>query len=224
MLEMINNKKVIKILLTAIFILALSLLLIFNGCTNMGSDDVDAAAQDDISSDNSEVSEKSSDQLQESQESSNETVAAEIDSKDAGGPEEETQQGGSSQSSQTSEVVDNSLKGIYGRFIKSGKPSMLVFSYDADCCPGTKAFFEEYNAAAKKLMEEYKSKFNVLFINIGILDKANMETAVEIATQNEFLNLPSILLLDSTGKSYKVIEGQFDEAEVKKILDGMIDD
>jgi thioredoxin-related protein len=134
---------------------------------------------------------------------------------------------GCSNSNSTDTVVEeetNSLKNIYQRFIESGKPSILVFSYDADCCATTKAFFDNYNGMAKKILEDYKSKFNTLFINIGILDKNNMNTAIDIATQNEVLNLPSILLLDKTGKVYKVIEGPFNDDEVRKVLDGMLND
>ena len=124
----------------------------------------------------------------------------------------------------SSEEETNSLKDIYQRFIESGKPSILVFSYDADCCASTKAFFDNYNDMAKKILEEYKSKFNTLFINIGILDEDNMNTAIKIASQNQVLNLPSILILGKSVKAYKVIEGPFDEAGVKKILDRMSND
>ena len=65
----------------------------------------------------------------------------------------------------------------------------------------------------------YKTSIvNTLFINTGILDKDNMNTLLEIATENQVLNLPSILILDKDGKAYKVIEGLFNEAEVKQIL------
>jgi len=131
---------------------------------------------------------------------------------------------GCSSSNTSSEEETNSLKNIYQRFIESGKPSILVFSYDADCCASTKAFFDNYNGMAKKILEDYKSKFNTLFINIGILDKNNMNTAIDIATQNEVLNLLSILILDKTGKVYKVIEGPFNDDEVRKVLDGMLND
>ncbi|MBE3093194.1 MAG: hypothetical protein IMZ60_00050 [Actinobacteria bacterium] len=131
---------------------------------------------------------------------------------------------GCSNSNSTDTVVEeetNSLKNIYQRFIGSGKPSILVFSYDADCCATTKAFFDDYNGTAKKILEDYKNKFNTLFINTGILDKNNMNTVIEIASQNEVINLPSILVLDKTGKAYKVIEGPFNDAEARKVLDGM---
>ena len=119
------------------------------------------------------------------------------------------------------EEEPDSLRSTYQSFIESGKPSILVFSYDADCCASTKAFYDNYNGMAKKLLEEYKSKYNTLFINTGILDENNMSTAIEIATQYEALNMPSILILDKDGEAYKVIEGLFDEAEVKQILDGI---
>jgi len=63
------------------------------------------------------------------------TVATENESKDKDDPEEQNSQDGSYQSSDTSEEQDNSLKGIYERFIKFGKPSILIFSYDADKVP-----------------------------------------------------------------------------------------
>ena len=130
----------------------------------------------------------------------------------------------SSQSSDTSEGQGNSLKKIYEHFIKSGKPSILIFSYDADCCPGTEAFFEEYNAKAMNLLESYSGIFNAVFINIGILDKTNMNTVTELAVKYEVLNMPSLLILDVSGQSHVVIDGEFNEDEVKKILDGMKND
>ena len=211
---MTKNIKVLKILITAIFILSLSFMLIFNGCTNKGSDTINTAAQEDSFSDNSELAE----------ESSNETVAAENKNKETENIKEQTSNDDSSQGSQNSEVQDNSLKGIYNRFIASGKPSILVFSYDADCCPTTKAFFEEYNAKVINLMKSYSGVFNTVFINIGILDKANMNTVTELAVKHGVLNLPSILLLDSLGNTYKVIDGEFKDSDLKEILDGLIND
>src|SRR4030065_1310334 len=52
---------------------------------------------------------------------------------------------------------ENSLKNIYQSFVESERPSILVFSYDADCCASTRAFFDNYNGMVKKLLDEYKS-------------------------------------------------------------------
>lgn len=117
----------------------------------------------------------------------------------------------------------DSLRADYDKILKSGKPSIIVFSYDADCCASTKAFFDEYNGSVKEIMRKYSDNFNTLFINTGTLDDKDMDTAVEIASGNNVVNLPSILILDKSGSAYKVIEGVFDEEEVKEILKGMID-
>lgn len=113
------------------------------------------------------------------------------------------------------------LKSKYEKILKSGKPSIIVFSYDADCCEKTRIFFDDYNKKVFALMEENKDKFDTLFINTGILDKKDMDTALDIASKNEVLTLPSILILDSAGEAYEVIGGQFEESLVKNILDGM---
>ena len=206
---MSKNKKIVNILMASILFITFNFLFILNGCSNSNSTDtVVEESQSDVS-DEEDASAANAGETTVSEDSAEETSVSEND-EDANdtSPEEDP----------------NSLKNIYQRFIESGKPSILVFSYDADCCATTKAFFDNYNGTAKKILEEYNSKFNTLFINTGILDKNNMSTVVEIASQNKVLNLPSILILDKTGKNYKVIEGPFDEIEAKKVLDGMLDD
>ena len=222
---MTKNRKTINILLIVILLITINLLLIFNGCSNSDSIDTVTEENQNILSNESDVSAESSDESSASEDDAEETSVSENEndedaSNSTGGKEDNN----SNENTNSSEEKDNSLKGIYERFIESGKPSILVFSYDADCCATTKEFFDNYNGMAKKILEDYNGKFNTLFINTGILDKNNMNTVIEIATQNEILNLPSILILDSSGKPYKVIEGVFDEAEVKQILDGMLDD
>jgi hypothetical protein len=222
---MIKNRKTVNILLIAILLLTINLLLIFNGCSNSDSTDTVTEENQNILSNESDVSAESSDESSVGENVAEETSVSENEngedaSNSTGGKEDNS----SNESSNSLEEKDNSLKSIYQRFAESGKPSILVFSYDADCCASTKAFFDEYNSKAKKVLEENKDKFNTLFINTGILDKENTNTAIEIAAQNEVLNLPSILLLDKACKSYKVIEGVFNEAEVKKVLGGMLND
>ena len=222
---MIKKDKTRNIFLAIVLLIAFNFLFILNGCSNSNSTDTmveqgqsGSSGEEDSSAANAGETTVSEVSTEETSVSENENGEDAINS--TGGKEDNS----SNESSNSSEEKDNSLKGIYGRFIESGKPSILVFSYDADCCATTKAFFDNYNGIAKKILEGYNGKFNTLFINTGILDKNNMDTVIEIATQNEILNLPSILILDSSGKPYKVIGGVFDEAEVKQILDGMLDD
>lgn len=135
-------------------------------------------------------------------------------------PEENEESSESSSSTSGYESLED-LKSEYEKILKSGKPSIIVFSYDADCCASTKMFFDDYNKKALGLMEDYKDRFDTLFINTGILNEKDMDTALDIASKNEVLTLPSILILNSAGKTYEVIGGPFEESLVKNILDGM---
>ena len=223
---MSKNKKIVNILLAAMLLTTLNFLFILNGCSTSNSTGTGVEQSQSTAANEGDVSITNSDESAVSEDSAEETSVSENENNDqANDTVNEKDQANSKESSNISSEEDpNSLKSIYQRFIESGKPSILIFSYDADCCATTKAFFDNYNGMAKKILEDYNGKFNTLFINTGILDKNNMNTVIEIATQNEILNLPSILILDSSGKPYKVIEGVFDEAEVKQILDGMLDD
>lgn len=217
---MIKKKKIINILLVLILLITMNLLFILNGCGSTNTMDEESQS---ITSNESDISDTNS-----SETTTNENITEETEiSKNENNVQvndtivEKEQTNSEESSDKPSEEEPDSLRSTHQSFIESGKPSILVFSYDADCCASTKAFFDDYNGMAKKLLEEYKSKYNTLFINIGILDENNMSTAIEIAAQYEALNMPSILILDKTGKAYKVIEGLFDEAEVKQILDGI---
>jgi hypothetical protein len=112
------------------------------------------------------------------------------------------------------------LKDQYKRVINSSKPSIIVFSYDADCCETTKKFFNEYNAKAKRLTKDYESRFETLFINTGIIKEGQEEEILKsIAKENGVKNLPSLLILDEKDKRVKVIEGDFDDKEVRMLLE-----
>jgi hypothetical protein len=115
------------------------------------------------------------------------------------------------------------LETIYEGILKSGKPSIIVFSYDAECCESTRIFFENYNKKAFEVINANKEKFDTLFINTGILGKEDIETALKIAEDNGVVDLPSILILDPKGKPYKVISGIFEESEINKALEGVKD-
>lgn len=117
-----------------------------------------------------------------------------------------------------------SLEKQYKRVIDSSKPSIIVFSYDADCCETTKRFYNEYNAKAKKLMKDYEGKFETLFINTGIINEEQERDMVKkIAREYGVKSQPSLLILDDKDKRVKVIEGDFDDKEVRKLLEEVWD-
>jgi len=119
-------------------------------------------------------------------------------------------------------ISSTDLKTQYNYIKTSSKPSLIIFSYDADCCESTKKFFDEYNSSAKQLMKDYEGKFISLFINIGTLNDNEEEILLNIEKENDVSQIPSLLIRDSSGKPIEVIEGPFDSDEVRKILNEVI--
>lgn len=120
---------------------------------------------------------------------------------------------------QKNSEVKRTLKEEYEVLRKGSKPSIIIFSYDADCCENTKKFFNEYNNKVKQLTKDYDKKFNVMFINTGILKEDDKDMLMKIAKENGTSQLPAISIRDSKGTVIKIIEGVFDAKEVRKILD-----
>ncbi len=77
---------------------------------------------------------------------------------------------------------------------------------------------EEYNAKARLLMERHKDQLTTLFINAATPNKAEMNVIIEIASENNVTDLPSVLLLNRKGEPFKVIAGKFDDAELEKAI------
>jgi thioredoxin-related protein len=114
------------------------------------------------------------------------------------------------------------LKTQYEYIKESGKASLIIFSYDTDCCENTKKFFNEYNDRAKKLIKDYEDKLEPLFINAAELEEKDRELLISIAEENEVQSLPFILIMDEEGKCVQVIQETFDNKEIRKIIDGLV--
>ena len=230
-------KKTTKIIITlavAVILIVASLFLIykdfFQNSKSSGLEDEVAEKGADLSKEeensdsagSSEI-ESGDNDLQSNNENENSIQSSSADKEDENNstsPEENEESSESSSSISCNESLED-LQSEYEKILKSGKPSIIVFSYDADCCASTKKFFDEYNKKALGLMEDYQDRFDTLFINTGILNEKDMDTALDIASKNEVTTLPSILILNSAGEAYEVIGGPFEESLVKNILDGM---
>jgi hypothetical protein len=117
---------------------------------------------------------------------------------------------------------ESDLGAKYNELKSSGKPAMIVFTYDADCCRSKRIFFQEYNSKVKLVTDEYKDKLGTLIIDSGTLDEEEMKVMMNIAKENRVAEFPSILLLSENGKPFNVISCNFDENELKKLINGMV--
>ena len=114
------------------------------------------------------------------------------------------------------------LAASYQSFKQSGKPSVIVFSYDADCCETTKRFFNEYNTKARALLEKYRKRFNTLFVNTGTLDEEQVSEFLAVAREAKITEVPCVLLLDSSGQPVQVVSGPFDDNELNVAIERLL--
>ncbi|TYQ13077.1 UNVERIFIED_CONTAM: hypothetical protein Cloal_4126 [Acetivibrio alkalicellulosi] len=116
----------------------------------------------------------------------------------------------------------DSLHERYERIKSSNKPSIIVFSYEGDCCPGTKQFFDNYNEQIRTLLKEYEDKFETMFIDLDGVTREDGEIVDIIAEKNGINQLASFVIRDSEGNPKRVVEGPFDMDEIKSFMDGVL--
>jgi len=121
---MSKNNRIINILLAAILFVTFNFLFILNGCSTSNSTDTMVEQSQSVSSGEEDASAAHTGEATVSEDSVEETSVSENENDEDA-------------NNTSSEEDPNSLKNIYQRFIESGKPSILVFSYDADCCATT---------------------------------------------------------------------------------------
>lgn len=110
----------------------------------------------------------------------------------------------------------------YGRLKNSGRPSIIVFYYESDCCTNTKEYYEEYKKRAIQLLKDNNRDLGTLFINTIELTEAQGKAVQKIAEENGITAYPSILLLDSNGEPAKIINGFFENKTVNVIINGLV--
>ena len=61
----------------------------------------------------------------------------------------------------------NNLIDLVNESLTPGKAAVLVFTYNADCCPSTKEYFEKHKAVVRNLEQKYSAKANFIWIDIA---------------------------------------------------------
>lgn len=102
------------------------------------------------------------------------------------------------------------------------KPVALVFTYNADCCPTTKEYFDKHRSSVKNLEKKYAQSVNFVWIDIAYYDEHDREGLNSIARKYGVTAVPALVLIDSRGNSQPVIMGEIDEKSVAGKLAGMV--
>lgn len=220
-----KNKKIISILIVASVLIAAGAIIAIKGFSVNDENKISV-------SDNSSISVEESSSISNNGESSAAETKEDVKDKDTSIDDtsknedkietttSETNSNNTTATTTTQSTAD--LEAQYKKINKSDWPSIIVFSYDAECCETTKKFFNVYNSKAKQIIKDYQNEFETLFINTGILGEEDMKTANIIAFENKVKQLPSILLRKPYGKTFKVVVGDFDDKELRTIMDGMV--
>ncbi|MDQ2087796.1 hypothetical protein RBH29_15300 [Herbivorax sp. ANBcel31] len=117
---------------------------------------------------------------------------------------------------------NDSLKDRYERIKNSDKPSIIVFSYEGECCPGTKQFFDAYNEEVKAIMRDYEGKFETLFIDLDGVTYEQGQVIDSIAEENGIDQMASLVIRDRDGNPQKLVAGPFDSDEIRSLMDEVL--
>jgi len=106
----------------------------------------------------------------------------------------------------------------YTNLKKSGKPFLVVFSYEGQCCESTRLLLEKYNKQVKGIIEEYKNKIGSLYIDVEKANAQDNEGLSKIAGENKVAQIPSLLIVDAAGNKKELFSGEFQREKVINIL------
>lgn len=101
--------------------------------------------------------------------------------------------------------------------------TVLVISYDAECCPGTQEFFAAYKEDVYRAMKPFSDKVQFVWINAGVENKAWQDEIMVIARRYSVTHLPSLLVINSAGEAVELIVGPFEDNQLHLILEGEVE-
>ncbi|MBM7855858.1 thiol-disulfide isomerase/thioredoxin [Desulfohalotomaculum tongense] len=118
------------------------------------------------------------------------------------------------------DTLDSLLTGV----LNGKKPAVLVFTYDADCCPSTREFFDQHKQAVQTLERKYKNYINFVWIDIAFYQETEREALMKLAQKYAIASIPAVVLIGKDGKAVPPIVGELDPAELDKQLQGLVSD
>jgi len=97
------------------------------------------------------------------------------------------------------------------------KPLAIIFTYNAECCPGTEDFFMAYEKEVLLTLDKYKG-IEPVWLNVGVESKVDQDEIMIIAQEYEVSQVPSMLILDNNRKKIGLIMGEFNAQEAESLL------
>nr|WP_281246352.1 thioredoxin family protein [Desulfoscipio geothermicus] len=104
----------------------------------------------------------------------------------------------------------------------TGKPVAVILTYDADCCPDTKKFFDEHRATTQEIEKKYGEKVSFAWIDIAIYDQLEHDKLMEVAEELNVNSVPAVVLLDNNRKVIKSWIGELNQEEVSQAIEQVV--
>lgn len=114
--------------------------------------------------------------------------------------------------------LTDTVSGAVGK----GRPVVLVFTYNADCCPGTKEFFEKHSAAVKRLEKKYSAGVGFIWIDVAHYSEVDEKGLISTAKKYGVSGIPFVVLIDAKGNPISVFPGELNEKSVDARLEGLV--
>lgn len=96
------------------------------------------------------------------------------------------------------------------------KPLAVVFTYGAECCPSTEAFYSVYDLEMRLTL----AKFDIesVWLNVGVESKADQEEILALTRRYSVTQVPSLLILDKDRVKVGLIEGELNQEDAENLL------
>jgi len=104
----------------------------------------------------------------------------------------------------------------------TGKPVAVVLTYDADCCPDTKEFFDEHRTTTQEIEKKYREEVSFAWIDIAIYDQLEHDKLMEVAEELNVNSVPALVLLDNNRKVIKSWIGELNQEEVSQAIEQVV--
>jgi hypothetical protein len=102
----------------------------------------------------------------------------------------------------------------YNYMVQEKPVTLIVLSYDADCCASTQAFFERYNQAINDIIENSSQELYTLYIDYAALSKEDEDVFNTLVEAYNLKTLPSLVLINRKGKILTKTEGPFNKEDL----------
>lgn len=111
---------------------------------------------------------------------------------------------------------------LISKNINEEKPAVLVFTYEADCCPSTREYFDRHKQTVQELESKYKNYVNFTWIDIAFYQETEREALMELANKYSVTSIPALVLVGKDGQADAPIVGEIDASGVDKQLQSLV--